>query len=174
MEKRLFEKLIDSEGKRIYNFCRCLCADRDEADELFQNTVLKALELGGRLELVDSPESFKRTANYCMGIAIRLNRKMQGKKLKSAEAFSLDDEESLNPDLASEENLLEDAVKKDEILRLRKAVAELPYKFRIVIYLYYYARLDTEEIAKLQKIPRGTVKSRLFKAREKIREKMED
>ena len=139
MDKRLFEKFIDSEGKRIYNFCRCLCADPDEADDLFQDTMLKALELGGRLELTDSPESFKRAANFCMGIAIRLNMKMQEKKIKSAESFSLDDEENLNPDLASEENLQEDAVKKDEIQRLGKAVAELPDKLRIVIYLYYYA-----------------------------------
>ena len=52
---------------------------------------------------------------------------------------------------------------------LWEAVLSLPPESRAVVVLFYYEDLTVEQIAKTLKIPQGTVKSRLSRAREKLR-----
>ena len=47
-------------------------------------------------------------------------------------------------------------------------VMELDEEFREVVVLYYYEQFSVKEIGKMLKIPDGTVKSRLSRAREKL------
>lgn len=57
-----------------------------------------------------------------------------------------------------------------EIVRLvREVVAELPTPHRHVVVLYYLEHLSVEEISQVLEVPEGTVKSRLFYARERLR-----
>ena len=56
---------------------------------------------------------------------------------------------------------------------LRKAVAELPDKFRVVILMYYMEEMSITDIANALRIPAGTVKSRMNKARKILKEKMD-
>ena len=57
---------------------------------------------------------------------------------------------------------------------IQKIVADLPEKFRILIHLYYSADLSIQEIAETLKIPEGTVKSRLNKARQLLKKELEE
>ena len=54
------------------------------------------------------------------------------------------------------------------------AVMELPRKYRIVIYLHYYEGYSTVEIAKLLKIPDATVRTRLRRGRESLKNKLKE
>ena len=54
-------------------------------------------------------------------------------------------------------------------LELWEAVLALPPESRAVVVLFYYEDLTVEQIAKTLNIPQGTVKSRLSRAREKLR-----
>ena len=56
---------------------------------------------------------------------------------------------------------------------VRRMAEELPEKYRLVVYLYYTREQKIEEIASMLHIPKGTVKSRLHKARSMIRDRME-
>ena len=53
------------------------------------------------------------------------------------------------------------------------AVEELPLKYRTIIYLYYYENYKINEISKILKINENTIKTRLSRAREKLKEKIE-
>ncbi len=53
------------------------------------------------------------------------------------------------------------------------AVQELPVKYRTIIYLFYYEDYKISEISKILKINENTIKSRLSRAREKLKEKVE-
>ena len=69
--------------------------------------------------------------------------------------------------------LLEDrAALPEENRGLFKAVMELPDKYRVPIYLYYYEGYSTEELAKLLKIPGSTVRTRLRRGRERLKESL--
>lgn len=57
---------------------------------------------------------------------------------------------------------------------LLDAVMALDQKYRIVIFLYYYEGYTIEEIAKLLKLPRGTVGTRLKRAREQLKKNLSE
>lgn len=57
---------------------------------------------------------------------------------------------------------------------IKKAAARLPDKLRITLYMYYTAQMSVEEIATALKVPKGTVKSRLHKARCLMKQILED
>lgn len=52
-------------------------------------------------------------------------------------------------------------------------IMDLDKEFRVVVVLYYYEQFQVKEISKMLKIPEGTVKSRLSRAREKLLSIME-
>ena len=62
---------------------------------------------------------------------------------------------------------------REEHKELRRAVLELPDKYRTVIYLYYFEGYSVQELAKLLHRPESTVKTWLRRARELLREKIE-
>lgn len=54
------------------------------------------------------------------------------------------------------------------------AVLSLPPENRTVVTLFYYEDLTVEQIARVLKIPKGTVKSRLSRARDRLRELLKE
>ncbi len=66
-----------------------------------------------------------------------------------------------------EEDIVFDTKEKSDVYY---AVLELPQKYRAVIHLHYYEDMSVAEIAKTLDISEGTVKTRLFRAREKLKE----
>jgi RNA polymerase sigma-70 factor (ECF subfamily) len=69
-----------------------------------------------------------------------------------------------SPDHVAESNELQDQV--------RQAIRELNFNQRVVVVLHYLNGLSLEEIAVVLECPVGTVKSRLYYARESLRHKL--
>ncbi|MBM6860954.1 sigma-70 family RNA polymerase sigma factor, partial [Clostridium saudiense] len=63
---------------------------------------------------------------------------------------------------------------KYENMDLTNAIASLNDDLRSITVLYYFEDMSTVEIAKMLEIPEGTVRSRLSRAREKLRERMKE
>ncbi len=61
-------------------------------------------------------------------------------------------------------------LKKERQTQVYQAVMQLDYKLRLVVILYYYNELTTKQIAKVTDCYEGTVKSRLFTARKRLRQ----
>ena len=59
----------------------------------------------------------------------------------------------------------------DETIRLLNT---LPPKYRVVLYLHYYEQYTTPEIAKLLKIPTGTVSTRLHRGRDRMKQMLKE
>lgn len=65
--------LIYDNGKDIYSFCRQLTQNKDAADDLYQDTFLKAVELSDKIDMKNNPKS------YLLSIAVKLWRNRQRK-----------------------------------------------------------------------------------------------
>ncbi|WP_406541530.1 sigma-70 family RNA polymerase sigma factor [Clostridium ljungdahlii] len=63
------------------------------------------------------------------------------------------------------ENVDDKVINKIQHEELLKQVMDMPRKYKEIIILYYYEELSTRDISKVLKIPEGTVRSRLFRAR---------
>lgn len=62
----------------------------------------------------------------------------------------------------------------DDVARLREVMAELPADRRALLAMYYVEGMTVGEISEALSIPRGTVKSRLFHARNRLRASLEE
>lgn len=173
MTRQEFADLLEKEGKSIYAFCCHLAGSRDDADELYQDTMLLAMERCSRIDRKGNPRSL------LMGIAAGSwkNRKRKlARRQRIAPQDSIDADNGFGtPDIPDTGMSPEDAYIAREMCRLvRMETAELKDKYRLPVYMYYSAQMSIEDISTALHIPEGTVKSRLYKARTIIKQKMED
>ena len=66
------------------------------------------------------------------------------------------------------------APNKNENIDLLKAVMELPKKERTLIHLFYYEDMPVSDISQILKIKESAVKTRLFRARKKLKSMLGD
>ncbi len=170
MTKTELENCIWEYGKDIYSFCKSLTLNLQEADDLYQDAFLKAMELIHDIDCEKNPKS------YLLSIALRLWKNKKRKyawRNRIANVFSMTDELDLDdteePAFSPEYELL----KKEETDLVRQAVNELPEKLKIPILLFYMEDLPIAQIASVLKVPVGTVKSRLYQARKLLEKELE-
>lgn len=174
MTKNDLEQLIELHGNAIYQFCYHLTGCKDDADDLYQDTLCKAYEIRKRIKKTQDSSSLMKERNYCMGIAIRLYKNACRKKYKHA-IESMDDESNDYYSKLASDFSTEELVEKGEMqVQIRKSIQSLPLKHRAVIYLFYFADLSVKDISNLLKIPAGTVKSRLSSAKNTLKKELEE
>lgn len=159
------EKCIELYGKDIYAFCRQLTYSQQEAEELYQDTFLKAMELLQKIDAAQNPKS------YLLSIALRLwknHKKKYATRKRIADMESLTEEQQ-EIDENSSCSLEEEVIAREQAARVQRAVQQLEDKYRLPVYLHYMEELPLQEIARVLKIPKGTVKSRLYQARKSLK-----
>lgn len=174
MTREEFEHMVIHTGPEVYAFCLQLARNREEAEELYQETMLAATERHRKIDRKSNPKS------YLLGIAVGL---WKNKRRKLARRNRICPQTTLDEQLAEVYPASEGQTPQDELVDMldareraklvRRLVAELPEKQQFPIYLYYSRELSVEEIASALRIPKGTVKSRLHKARKILKERLE-
>lgn len=163
------EQLIVQYGNEIYGFCYHLTGCREDADDLYQDTLCKAYEIHKKINHTAGTSGLRQERNYCMGIAVRLYKNMYRKRNRH-KMESIDNEDiGLSNKLATDSDMEEIVIQRQIQSFVRKCIFELPLKQRTVIYMFYYAELSQNEISVLLRIPEGTVKSRLSTARSSLK-----
>ena len=171
------ERLIIKYQNRIYNVILKICADRDDAAELTQETFVKVIENIKRFEGRSSFYTWafriavNLTLNYC-----RRNAKVALKSLDAEEEQYnsrtrqvlrefLSDDSSPDPEaMAQSKELYEIAV---------KALMKLDDAQRAVVVLRDIEGMSYARIAEVLDVELGTVRSRLSRARGKLRRILE-
>lgn len=163
------ENIIDEYGDIIYKFCIKLTQNKDDGEDLYQQTFLKAMELRHKLNKDKNPKSF------LISVSIKLWKNSVRKNIRRntiAPGINIDEYESL--DIKDTKVNIETAIINKEIeFEVSSVISELDDKFKFPIIMYYTAQMSVEEISKALKIPKGTVKSRLYKARIIIKDRLE-
>lgn len=167
MNIKELEECISSYGKDILALCNQLTLNHFEAEELYQDTFLKAIEIKHKIDIHNNPRSFLAS------ITIRLwNNKRRKYAWRQRIAPVEEFKESYN-NISSTDSTEDLYLHKEQKILVQDAIKELPDKYRLPIYLYYILQLPIEEIAIILKKPKGTIKSRLYKARHLLKERLE-
>lgn len=161
-----FEMLILKYQSRLYATVLNVVKDRELAEDIVQEAYMKGFE---KLNTLKNHEQFypwlKRIA-----LNLALNHFERAKRVMDVE--SEEDETSFFeriPDGESPEELLV----KEELKRyVRLFVEALPDKLRVVVILREIEDMSYEEISEMMNIPIGTVRSRLFNARQMIKDRL--
>lgn len=168
MDRADFENFMREYQTAVYSFCRKLTYCRAQADDLFQQTFLAAFTKFGEIRGEGSPRA------YLLALASgiwRNERRKYARRQRIATTVELESCEL--------ENLESGALPENEFMRreqnrlLLSAIHRLPHKLKIPLLLHYSGGLNVEEIAERCGCPAGTVKSRLFHARKKIKAMLE-
>ncbi len=148
---------------RLYNFAHWLTQDRAEAEDVVQETYLKALK---------GFPSFKQGTNFraWMYRILRNTFLTSRTGLKASTTISLDDEQESFTEPATAvtpESVLLMHVDREEV---QAALEQVPVKFREIVLLCDVEEMSYQEIAETLGVPIGTVMSRLSRARRAMRE----
>lgn len=147
---------------RLYNFAHWLTQERASAEDLVQETYMKALR---------GFSSFKQGTNFraWMYRILRNTFLTTQAGLKASASVSLDsDDAAVEPTMpGTPESVLLARVEQETI---QNAVEKLPVKFREIILLCDLEEMSYQEIGEALGIPMGTVMSRLSRARKAMRE----
>jgi len=158
--------------KSLYNFAYRLTLDEDDANDLVQDTYMKAFRFYESFEQGTNSKAwlFRILKNSFIN-EYRRKSKQPGKvDYQDVEAYynSEDVDETITPDLRVE--AVQDLIG-DEIA---KALNAIDADFRLAIILCDIEGFTYEEMAKILDIPIGTVRSRLHRARQMLKDKLAD
>ncbi len=155
----MIDQYIQKYGKRLYGLCLTLCANSHDADDLYQETWLKVFRYIDRYDPEREFEGWLTT--ICVNTYRNSLRRIRRSPIWNG--FASDEEKTLVM-----ENITAD--EPPDYSDLHAAIDRLPEKLRITVILFYFKDMDIIQTAKILKVPEGTVKSRLNKARKLLKE----
>jgi len=160
-----FEELAMPLFDSLYNFARWLVHNSNDAEDLVQESYLKALR---------SFASFQPGTNFRAWISQILRNTFLSScsKLDRHMTVALDSEEDFPVLPAISSTPESQLIERSGIDAVRCAIAQLPVNFREVILLCDVEDASYLEIAEILSIPIGTVMSRLARARKAVRESL--
>ena len=157
----MFEQLAMPLFDRLYNFAHWLTRNREEAEDLVQETYVKALK---------GFSSFEPGTNFKAWIFRILRNTFltsrTGLKAATVQLDLQDNDAALPVENETPETILIDRTS-ERIMQ--EAIAELPVPFREILLLCEVEEMSYQEIAATLAIPMGTVMSRLSRARRALR-----
>jgi len=158
----LFDQLIADYGAKLFALCYHLTGSREDAEDLYQDTWLKAYRSHARY---DPSRPFEAWVNR---ICVNTYRdKLRRGKLKDIFALFVTNEEK---DRAMETIVAPPLEEKDADLAY--AIQLLPENERICVVLYYFQDQDIKTMAQTLGISEGTIKSRLYQARQRLKKEL--
>lgn len=161
-DRAAFGELYEETGRSVYFNCLKLLGNAQQAEDITQDTFMKALE---KLDSLKEPENFSAWVNR---IAINNCKMYFRKNPRIAEEES----EKIIDDTPDSELIPDDYADSEEKRRIIMNIIDtaLTDEQRQTIVLYYFDMMSVAEIAEIMECSVGTVTSRLSAARKKIRE----
>jgi len=162
-----FEELVCIHQDRIYNLCRRMLSQAQDAEDAAQDTFLKAYRNLGSF----TPDASFTTWLYRIAINTCLDhrkkplwRSLFQKNAKGEEFMPAEPAHGFTPERLYEAKQLGELV--------QACLARLPVKLRAALVLKELEGCSYEEIAEALDVSLGTVKSRISRAREELRQMM--
>ena len=162
-----FEGLALPLFDQLYNFAHWLTQNREEAEDLVQETYVKALKGFSSFHL---GTNFRAWIYRILRNTFLTSRK--GLKVTMTVPFDLDDDEG-GHEIAIEHDTPETLLfARSSHHLLQSAIDELPVHFREILLLCEVEEMSYQEISDTLAVPIGTVMSRLSRARQTLRNQL--
>lgn len=164
-----FGKFVDLYQARVFGFVRRMVTDAEDAADITQEVFIRAFQSFSRFDGRSQVKTwlFKIAHNLCIDRSRKVNRTLGTSSLESS------GEDLEVRELADESAIPEQLVLNDELKGVvEAAILEMSDKLRAVLLLHDQQDVGYDEIADLLSIPVGTVKSRLFLARNFVQSRL--
>ncbi|KJS85311.1 MAG: hypothetical protein JM58_09035 [Peptococcaceae bacterium BICA1-8] len=160
-QEEAFSHIIDTYGDKILQTAYFYLRNRELAQDICQEVLLTVFK---------EIKNFKGESSlYTWIYRITINKCYDFSKLKKNQHEKLIDMGTVTEkDIGQPTD--EQVLKKLEQESIRKAIQKLDFTYREVIFLFYYQRLKIEEMAEILNCQPGTIKSRLSRGRERLKQ----
>lgn len=169
-----FEEFVSAYGDRILGFGMRICGEREDAKDIFQETLFQAYRSLKKLQHPEALRSwlYRVAANAC------LMKRRKG-KFEPQQELSLD--ELVPPgsvghavEIPDPGSLPDEELERSQMADLvRSAIAKLPLHYRVVLVMRDMEQLSTKEVAGALEIGEPAVKMRLHRARLMVKQQLE-
>jgi RNA polymerase sigma factor (sigma-70 family) len=160
-----FRFIVDRHRNKAYNLAFRICGNHEEAEELAQDSFLKAYK---------SLSTFKMKSSFATWLyRIVYNTTISHVRIRKKGLLSLEDFPADATDFIGSNNSDEDADREYRTSLVNFALQKINDDERGLISLYYYEEMSTDEIAEVTGISKSNIKVKLFRARQKMQEIIE-
>jgi RNA polymerase sigma-70 factor (ECF subfamily) len=169
-QQKDFEELALPYLRSLYRVAIRLRADQQDAEDLVQDTYLKALQAFPSLR---EPEKVRPWLLQILSRAAidrfrREPREVYVGDLQDLDGFSLYDKIRDEDPFPYSEQLHQDFLAQFRDEEVNRALRALPQEYRLPLVLFYVEELSYRELAEVLECPVGTIMSRLFRGRKMI------
>lgn len=182
-ETQLVKRAKENDGKAydeltllfkdaVYGIIYRMVRNKQEAEDLTQEAFIKAYNSINSFneDYAFSTWLFKIATNNC----IDFFRKRKLKTYSMDQTIKYKDDE-IHQEYADEDPTAENILLADEKSKMiHQAILSLPEKYKTAIVLRHHDEKSYEEIAQILDLPLGTVKARIFRAREMLKKSLKD
>jgi len=160
-----FSYIVERHRNKAYNLAFRMCGSHEEAEELAQDSFLKAYR---------SLKSFKMKSSFSTWLyRIVYNTTISQLRAKKKGILSLEDFPADATDFIGTNTSEEEAEKEYRNSLVNFALQKISEDERGLISLYYYDEMSTDEISEVTGISKSNIKVKLFRARQKMLEIIE-
>lgn len=160
-----FDAMYAANARMVYWTAYELTRNRNTAADITQATFLKACERWDTLERLLAPQRRNWLFTTCRNLGINCFHKNKRKDLLNLTEIDVPDDAPPVDELYEKQELVAWVVRE---------VQALPGRYRDPLILHYYAQLSTGQAAKLLRVPAGTYRSRLSRARSILKRALEN
>lgn len=173
-EQAAFATLVEAHSERIYNYLLRMLNDREEAEDLTQETFVRAWQALGRFRGGAAFSTWLYRIATNLAIDSLRRRQRSGPTQSIEEPHQSEDGETERQWPDPERPPDEQVIARELQEAVWQAVGQMTPKLRAVLVMYDFEQMSYEEIARVLRVPLGTVKSRLFNARKQLRERLSE
>lgn len=163
-----FEKLIEIYQKKIFNLAYRIVGNYDDASDLAQEALIRIFKSIANFKEQSSFSTwvYRITTNVCLD---EIRKKKNRRVLSLDEEIHVEDGE-MKRQIMSDDPLPDEVAEREELRSIvSRAIDSLPEEQRVMITLRDIQGLSYEEIAEVLNCPGGTVKSRINRSRQALK-----
>jgi len=151
-----YTKAVDTYADSVYRVAYSYTYSKADAEDVLQNVFLKLFQ---SRQSFNSEEHLKR---WLIRVAVNECHNLH-RTFWKRNIIRMEEIEKSAQDLLA-----------DNEIDLHNALLQLPSKYRVIIHMYYYEGYKTKEISKILKIKEATVRTRLARGRDRLRELLKE
>jgi len=159
-QTKSFSYIVDRHKDKVYNLAFRICGNREEAEEVAQDSFIKVYK---------SLSGFRRKSSFATWLyRIVFNTAISYVRIRKKGVLSLEDFPADATDFIGSNTTEEESEKEYRSALLNFVLQKINDEERALITLFYYEDMSMEEIADITGISKANIKVKLFRARQKM------
>jgi RNA polymerase sigma factor (sigma-70 family) len=162
-ESLAWTALMHQHQEPVFRYAYLLIGDADEAEDIAQETFIRAYRALGRFDIQRPMRPW----------LLRITANLASNRRRSLGRYFAALQRAFQQERPTQKGVEEQSRQSNRAREVWEAIRQLKPSDSQVIYLRYFLELSVEEAAQVMDVPEGTVKSRLHRASERLRQVIE-